>query len=45
MGYQTIEVRKLTPVIGAEIFGPDLSRPHRQRQQHEGSDGRPGLHH
>jgi taurine dioxygenase len=26
MGYQTIEVRKLTPTIGAEIFGPDLSR-------------------
>ncbi|HUC69027.1 MAG TPA: TauD/TfdA family dioxygenase [Stellaceae bacterium] len=26
MGYQTIEVRKLTPTIGAEIFGPDLSQ-------------------
>ena len=27
MGYQTIEVRKLTPCIGAEIFGVDLARP------------------
>jgi taurine dioxygenase len=26
MGYQTIDVRKLTPTIGAEIFGVDLSR-------------------
>src|SRR5215470_658227 len=26
MTYQTIEVRKLTPHIGAEIFGVDLSR-------------------
>jgi taurine dioxygenase len=26
MAYQTIEVRKLTPTIGAEIFGVDLSR-------------------
>jgi taurine dioxygenase len=26
MGYQTIEVRKLNPVIGAEIFGVDLSK-------------------
>ena len=26
MTYQTIEVRKLNPVIGAEIFGVDLSR-------------------
>jgi taurine dioxygenase len=26
MGNQTIEVRKLTPTIGAEIFGVDLSR-------------------
>jgi hypothetical protein len=25
--YQTIEVRKLTPHIGAEIAGVDLSRP------------------
>ena len=27
MGYQTIEVRKLTPAIGAEIFGVDLAEP------------------
>src|SRR5438105_2510748 len=27
MGYHTIEVRKLTPAIGAEIFGVDLARP------------------
>jgi taurine dioxygenase len=26
MAYQTIEVRKLNPVIGAEIFGVDLSK-------------------
>jgi taurine dioxygenase len=26
MGYQTIDVRKLTPTIGAEIHGVDLSR-------------------
>ena len=26
MAYQTIEVRKLKPVIGAEIFGVDLSK-------------------
>jgi taurine dioxygenase len=24
MAYQSIEVRKLTPTIGAEIFGVDL---------------------
>ena len=27
MGYGTIEIRKLTPNIGAEIFGVDLSKP------------------
>ena len=27
MAYQTIGVRKLTPVIGAEIVGVDLARP------------------
>ncbi|MBS0522249.1 MAG: taurine dioxygenase, partial [Proteobacteria bacterium] len=27
MSYQTIEVRKLTPAIGAEIFGVDLGKP------------------
>ena len=25
MAYQTIQVRKLTPAIGAEIFGVDLA--------------------
>ena len=30
MVYQTIKVRKLNPVIGAEIFGLDLSRDLRQ---------------
>jgi taurine dioxygenase len=27
MAYQTIEVRKSTPQIGAEIHGVDLSKP------------------
>jgi alpha-ketoglutarate-dependent taurine dioxygenase len=35
MGYQTIDVRKLTPTIGAEIFGVDLSRELGNRQFQE----------
>ena len=27
MSYHTIELRKSTPIIGAEIFGVDLSKP------------------
>ena len=27
MAYETIQVRKMTPVIGAEIFGVDLAQP------------------
>ena len=38
MGYQTIEVRKLTPAIGAEIFGVDLSRPLGNQQFQEVHD-------
>ena len=38
MGYQTIEVRKLTPVIGAEIFGVDLARPLGNQQFQEVHD-------
>ena len=37
-GYQTIEVRKLTPSIGAEIFGVDLSKPLDDQQFHEVHD-------
>ena len=38
MAYQTIEVRKLTPVIGAEIFGVDLARPLGNQQFQEVHD-------
>ncbi|MGH6815579.1 MAG: TauD/TfdA dioxygenase family protein [Hyphomicrobiaceae bacterium] len=38
MGYRTIEVRKLTPTIGAEIFGVDLSKPLDDRQFQEVHD-------
>ena len=35
MGYQTIDVRKLTPTIGAEIHGVDLSRTLGNQQYEE----------
>ncbi len=38
MTYQTIEVRMLTPVIGAEIFGVDLARPLGNQQFQEVHD-------
>src|SRR5947209_19457388 len=38
MTYQTIEVRKLTPVIGAEIFGVDLAKPLGNQQFQEMHD-------
>src|SRR3954465_830065 len=38
MTYQTIEVRKLTPVIGAEIFGVYLARPLGNQQFQEVHD-------
>jgi taurine dioxygenase len=38
MPYQTIEVTKLTPHIGAEIGGVDLSRPLGNQQFHEVHD-------
>jgi taurine dioxygenase len=38
MPYQTIEVRKLTPDIGAEIAGVDLSRPLGNKQFQEVHD-------
>src|SRR5260370_36731676 len=38
MPYQTIEVKKLTPHIGAEISGVDLSRPLGNQQFQEVHD-------
>jgi alpha-ketoglutarate-dependent taurine dioxygenase len=38
MPYQTIEVKKLTPHIGAEIAGVDLSRPLGNQQFQEVHD-------
>ena len=38
--YQTIEVRKLTPVIGAEVFGVDLSKDLGNQQAERGASGR-----
>ena len=38
MTYQTIEVRKLTPAIGAEIFGVDLAKPLGNQQFQEVHD-------
>jgi taurine dioxygenase len=38
MAYQSIEVRKLTPVIGAEIFGVDLAQPLGNQQFQEVHD-------
>ena len=38
MTYQTIQVRKLTPAIGAEIFGVDLAKPLGNQQFQEVHD-------
>ena len=38
MAYQSIEVRKLTPTIGAEIFGVDLGKPLGNQQFQEVHD-------
>ena len=38
MAYQSIEVRKLTPSIGAEIFGVDLGKPLGNQQFQEVHD-------
>ena len=38
MAYQSIEVRKLTPSIGAEIFGVDLAKPLGNQQFQEVHD-------
>jgi taurine dioxygenase len=32
MAYDSIQLRKLTPTIGAEIFGVDLGQPLTDRQ-------------
>src|SRR5262249_1766545 len=38
MAYQTIDVRKLTPTIGAEMFGVDLAQPLGNQQFQEVHD-------
>src|SRR5215831_8502719 len=38
MSYQTIELRKLAPSVGAEIFGVDLSQPLGNQQFQEVHD-------
>ena len=38
MRYQSIEVRKVTPAIGAEIFGVDLGKPLGNQQFQEVHD-------
>ena len=38
MSYQSIDVRKLTPTIGAEIFGVDLGKPLGNQQFQEVHD-------
>jgi taurine dioxygenase len=38
MAYQSIEVKKLTPTIGAEIFGVDLAKPLGNQQFQEVHD-------
>ena len=38
MTYQSIDVRKLTPTIGAEIFGVDLAKPLGNQQFQEVHD-------
>ena len=39
MSYQTIEVRPLTPTLGAEVSGVDLSAPLSDQQFQEIHDG------
>jgi taurine dioxygenase len=38
MTYQSIDVRKLTPTIGAEVFGVDLAKPLGNQQFQEVHD-------